>query len=158
MALVTPPGGQILKPWVGWAQLREAVADSWVWAARTGSQKPSPYLCVKRETAFSLLISTAKGRHGLSKVEVAVMILESSPVAGVVYYKLTGLRVLFFCFFLILSLAVLSLCCCVWAFSSCGTWASHSSGFSCYEAQAIGSSGSAHGHTGLVVPWHVGSS
>ena len=96
--MVTPPGGQILKPWVGWAQLREAVADSWVWAARTGSQKPSPYLCVKRETAFSLLISMAKGRHGLSKVEVAVTILESSPVEGVVYYKLTGLRVLGFFF------------------------------------------------------------
>ena len=76
--------------------MREAVADSWVWAARAGSQRPSPYLRVKRETAFSLLISKARGRHGLSKVTVAITTLESSPVEGVVYYKLSGLRVFIF--------------------------------------------------------------
>ena len=59
----------------------------------------------------------------------------------------------FILFFLInlfiyyLSLAALGLCCCAWAFSSCGEWgllfvvvrgASHCGGFSCCGAQALG--------------------
>ena len=40
---------------------------------------------------------------------------------------------LFFFFFLV----ALSLCCCVSVFSSCGSWASHCSGFSCCRAQAL---------------------
>ena len=58
-------------------------------------------------------------------------------------------------------LAVLGLCCCDRAFSSCGkwgllssciVWAPHYSGFSCCRAQA-----SELWHTDLVAPQHVGS-
>ena len=60
-------------------------------------------------------------------------------------------------FIFILFLAVLSLCCCTWAFSSCdglgllsccNAWASHSGGFSCCRKQVLGHVGSlavAHG-------------
>ena len=49
-----------------------------------------------------------------------------------------------------LFLAALGLCCCTWAFSSCGeqdllsscrAWASHCSGFSCSRARALGHTG-----------------
>ena len=40
--------------------------------------------------------------------------------------------------FIYLFLAVLGLCCCAWAFSSCGKRASHCSGFSCCRARALG--------------------
>ena len=39
--------------------------------------------------------------------------------------------------FIYLFMAVLGLCCCVRAFSSCGARASHCSGFSCCGAQAL---------------------
>ena len=42
-------------------------------------------------------------------------------------------KILFYLF-----LAALGLCCCAWAFSSCGVRASHCSGFSCCGAQALG--------------------
>ena len=53
----------------------------------------------------------------------------------------TGRFILFGLFsfiYLFLFLAVLGLCCCVQAFSSCGTWACHWSGFSCCGAWALG--------------------
>ena len=49
-----------------------------------------------------------------------------------------------------LFLAVLGLCCCERAFSSCGVQTSHCSGFSCCRARALGGMGSvvvAHGLT-----------
>ena len=47
-------------------------------------------------------------------------------------------------------MAALILCCCVWA--------SHCRGFSCCGAQALGTCAQHQWHTGLVAPWHVGSS
>ena len=64
-------------------------------------------------------------------------------------------------------MAVLVLCCSVWAFSSCvrmfsswGLWASHCSGFSCCRAQAVGRTGFSITDvvTSLVALWHVQSS
>ena len=68
-----------------------------------------------------------------------------------------------------LFLAALGLCCCAWAFSTCGEWgplsrfnalASHCGGFSCCRAQARGLAGFSScsmwaqylWHTGLVAP------
>ena len=57
------------------------------------------------------------------------------------YYKILNveglLNLLIFLKF-ILFLAVLGLRCCAWAFSSCGEWVSHCSGFSCCGARALG--------------------
>ena len=53
--------------------------------------------------------------------------------ASLVLYKILFIYLLF--------LAVLSLCCSAWAFSSCGAQASHCSGFSCCGAQAVGRAG-----------------
>ena len=39
-------------------------------------------------------------------------------------------------------MAVLGLCCCTWAFSSCGAWASHCGGFCCCGARALGAQAS----------------
>ena len=50
-----------------------------------------------------------------------------------------------FVFFLV----ALNLCCCVWAFSSCGAQAPHCAGFSCGRAQSVG-------HLGLVVVARTG--
>ena len=61
-----------------------------------------------------------------------------------------------FCF--VLFVAVLSLCCCAWAFSSCGergatlccgVKASHCGGFSCCRARALGSQASVVAARGL---------
>ena len=61
------------------------------------------------------------------------------------------------------SSAVLGLCCCAWAFSSCseleplssGAWASHCHGFSRCRAQT---QDRWLWHMGLVAPWHIESS
>ena len=45
---------------------------------------------------------------------------------------------IYFILFIYLFLALLGLCCCTRAFSSCGAWASHCGGFSCCGAQALG--------------------
>ena len=42
--------------------------------------------------------------------------------------------------------------------SSCGARASRCRGFFCCRAQTLGHKGSVLWHTGLVAPWHVGSS
>ena len=71
-------------------------------------------------------------------------------------------------------LVSLGLCCYVQAFSSCGeqgllsscgVWASHSGGFSCCRTPVLGHTGFSNCAvgfhccgTGLVSPWHVGSS
>ena len=64
-------------------------------------------------------------------------------------------------------MAVLGLCCCSRAFSSCieqellshcGAQTSHCDGFSCCGAQALGLLIQYLWYTGLVAPWHVGSS
>ena len=47
---------------------------------------------------------------------------------------------IFFFKVIIYFLAVLGLCCCVQALSSCSVWASHCCGFSCCGAQALGHS------------------
>ena len=51
-----------------------------------------------------------------------------------------------------LFLVALGLCCCMWAFSSCGMWAAHFSGFSCCGAQALGCVGSTVVALGLSCP------
>ena len=72
--------------------------------------------------------------------------------------------------FVIFILAVLDLCCCVWAFSGCSLRASHCNDFSCCRARALGeqvsvvvarglqSTGSVVVAIGFVAPQHVGSS
>ena len=68
-------------------------------------------------------------------------------------------------FFKIYLLAVVSLCCCMGAFSSCsgwerlccGVWDSHCSGFSCFGAQALDALASVAVTPGLSCPGHVGS-
>ena len=35
-------------------------------------------------------------------------------------------------------MALLGFCCCAWAFSSCGVWASHCGGFSCCGTRVLG--------------------
>lgn len=74
LATVTPPGGQITKPCVGWAAGEGASrrhgarspAGSWGGLHRLvlGRQTLTSlvYSQSKKETAFSLLISTARGR------------------------------------------------------------------------------------------------
>ena len=66
-----------------------------------------------------------------------------------------------------LFLAMVGFCCCMQPFSSCGergllsscrTRASHCSGFSCCRAQALGAQAQQLCLSGLVAPWHVGSS
>ena len=55
--------------------------------------------------------------------------------------SMLGLRhiliILFCVFYIHLLLTTLGLCCCMWAFSSCGTRASHCSGFSCCRVWAL---------------------
>ena len=55
----------------------------------------------------------------------------------------------------------MGLCCCIWAFSSCGkqgllssygAWTSHCGGFSCFKAQALGYAGSVAVVHGLSCP------
>lgn len=72
---VSPPGRQITKlPWGGLEvketafslHSRRSLPDSWARSEQTGSQRPNTYLLclftrVKKKTAFSLLISFAKG-------------------------------------------------------------------------------------------------
>ena len=63
-----------------------------------------------------------------------------------------------FIYFRYLILAALGLCCCTWAFSSCGeggatlrcdAWASHCGGFSCCGAWALGTQASVVAARGL---------
>ena len=49
-------------------------------------------------------------------------------------------------------MATLDLGCCTWAFSSCGAWASHCSGFSCGRAQALGDWASVVGSSWASLP------
>ena len=64
-----------------------------------------------------------------------------------------------------LFLAALGLCCCVWAFSTCGEWgplcrvnalASHCGGFSCCRAQAWGLASFSSCSTWAQYLWHTG--
>ena len=56
-----------------------------------------------------------------------------------IFYKLkTYFKILLFFNIYFLFLAVLSLCCCAWAFSSCDVWVSHHGGFSSCGAWALG--------------------
>ena len=54
--------------------------------------------------------------------------------------------------FILLFLAALGLRCYVWAFSSCGKWASHCGGFSCCGAWAPGARASVVAASGLSCP------
>ena len=55
---------------------------------------------------------------------------------------ISALLFFFLIYLFFLFLAVLGLRCCARAFSSCGEWASHCSGFSCCGAQALGAQAS----------------
>ena len=52
------------------------------------------------------------------------------------------LKIILFTLLSLLLLVVLGLCCCAWAFSSCGAQASHRSDVSCCRSQALGDTGS----------------
>ena len=58
----------------------------------------------------------------------------------------------------IIFLAGLSLCCCTQAFSSCSARAWRRSGFSSVEHGLQGAQAQQLTYTGLVAPWHVGTS
>ena len=67
--------------------------------------------------------------------------------ANLIDKRLQYINVILFFIFLnkfiyLFSLAALGLCCCVWAFSGCGSQASHCGGFSCCRAQALGTQAS----------------
>ena len=53
------------------------------------------------------------------------------------YFFLVSYSLFFFNLFILKFLASLGLCCCIQALSSCSAWASYSSDFSCWGAQAL---------------------
>ena len=98
-----------------------------------------------RERLGGLLLLS--GKSSQSHLTFIFFSVTLSLVLAIIF-KLQGL------FFKINVLAALGLCCCKWAFSSCGEWgllstggarASHRGGFSCCRARAL-----EHGLSGLL--------